>query len=1127
MTLQRAHNDERPEADDGFDDDSGSLPPFVLPTVASDCGGVSLVADAASIRLSGSLSLKTRTETTDAGPPQRVGHEVIGDYELVRELGRGGMGVVYEALDRRLNRRVALKLLPPNAVLDPKRLSRFQLEAQAVARLSHPHIVQVFDVGSSRGTHYLAMQLIDGKSLSSMLPTDADAEIERSRHALRDEPDDSTTSSERSAHHAERDGYVPCDTRDVVKWGQQVAEALDHAHKMGVIHRDVKPSNLIVDTHGDVWVMDFGLAQVADLPSVTLSGDLMGTLRYLSPEQAMARRIPIDHRTDIYSLGITLYELLAGQPAFPEISRADLLRHIIFESPRPLCRLRPHLPRELQTIIHKAIEKNPADRFPSAQEFADDLRRFLNDEPIHAKPPSLLEHAARWARHNRPLVAAGLLLLIAAAVVGWGVAGRLKVERDAVAVARDEARRNELKSRHNEWQSLVAQVGLTRRSDRAGRRDAAWKLIERAVELGRELSIVEDDKKRLRDEAIACLALHDDLSLDKEFTHTSGRYQLDFSPRGDRYARSAAAEGVEVHDAAGRLEFTLPPPFDGQGSSVSAQFSPATRWLMVHNVAPGREQSLVWDLESRQVCCTVPSEPGWPFTDFSRDGELLVTYVPAASSGEVRIIDLKTRDQVRAFPFPFVPINTIAGPQPNQMTFFRAGTGSTEICVWDITTGKQATSFSLPGEFRFGSWSRGGRWLAISDAEKNLVVWDAIQGQLGPIRRTNIHTYGFSSDDRLLAIETHREETEFWDLHKSRLSTISVGRFARFIDAPSTTAEPSESETLRPRVALYDSFHVSLYRIGQSREFRRLDLPLKKSHGALQAEFDAASRTLATATPGGVFLMDVLSGQVRQHRPSECRGVVFGVKSGQPTLFCGTTSCVETQPFFAEPQQFGDVSVLQSGTYGSASRHLAASRDGRCVAGIIEAAKARIWREDNPAEILLDGHSKASIIAISPDAQFAATSAWQGSGIWLWDARTGKFLKDIWPDAFSATCVFTADCQAILAGDSRRYRLIQVASGKSLWELRRRDASDASGWCAASPDGRLLAVTPDNAAVHLFDAKTFREVAILEQPDRSYDGAISFSPDGRWIARCSSQSVELWDLGHLQTELRRQGLDWE
>ena len=184
--------------------------------------------------------------------------------------------------------------------------------------------------------------------------------------------------------------------------GIQAAEALDHAHQEGVIHRDIKPANLMVDVKGHLWITDFGLARLQNDSGLTLSGDLVGTIRYMSPEQAIGQRAVVDQRTDIYSLGVTLYELLALEPAFDGRDRREVLRRIIEDDPRPLRSINPSVPRELETIIQKATAKEPQSRYLTAQELADDLRRFLEYKTIRARRPTAWEKVVKWGEDILP-----------------------------------------------------------------------------------------------------------------------------------------------------------------------------------------------------------------------------------------------------------------------------------------------------------------------------------------------------------------------------------------------------------------------------------------------------------------------------------------------------------------------------------------------------------------------------------------------------------------------------------------------------------------------------------------------------------------------------------------------------
>jgi serine/threonine-protein kinase len=393
----------------------------------------------------------------------------LGDFRLVREIGRGGMGVVYEAEQLSLRRRVALKVLPFAAALDARQIQRFRVEAQAAACLHHPHIVPVHGVGCERGVHYYAMQLIEGQSLAAIIaelrrlegldPADASAPglaaISTTELAARlltgdaadqarpagagpDTPTAAGTAPGRPAPSGSstrsRD-YV----RAVARLALEAAEALDHAHAQGVLHRDIKPANLLLDAGGRLWVTDFGLAQVRGDDRLTCSGDVLGTLRYMSPEQALGRRVVIDGRTDVYSLGVTLYELLTLRPALDGRDRAEILRRIAEQEPTPPRRLNPAVPVDLETIVLKATSKDPAARYATAGDLAEDLGRFLEGEPVRARRPSLVDRAAKWTRRHRPVVMTAALLLVAGTAMStWQAiratrAGTLAAQREREA----------------------------------------------------------------------------------------------------------------------------------------------------------------------------------------------------------------------------------------------------------------------------------------------------------------------------------------------------------------------------------------------------------------------------------------------------------------------------------------------------------------------------------------------------------------------------------------------------------------------------------------------------------------------------------------------------------------------
>jgi serine/threonine protein kinase len=370
----------------------------------------------------------------------------LGDFRIIREIGRGGMGVVYEAEQLSLGRRIALKVLPFALTLDPRQLQRFKNEARAAAQLHHQHIVPVYNVGSERGVHFYAMQYIEGQSLAEVIQqqqqlaragkaASAPAGNVRSESAVSYVPRSGAPAAETAVEPvgALATAYSKNSTqfhRIVAQLGVQAAEALEHAHQCGVIHRDIKPGNLLVEGHGQLWITDFGLAQFQTDAGLTHTGDLIGTLRYMSPEQAAGQRISLDQRTDVYSLGATLYELLTLQPPFLGTDRQTLLQQILHDEPRPPRAIDKSIPSELETIILKALAKVPAERYATARELADDLLRFLQHQPIRARRATLPQRLRKWARRHPSFVWAGVLLCVLTAAVSVISAGMIQEAYD-------------------------------------------------------------------------------------------------------------------------------------------------------------------------------------------------------------------------------------------------------------------------------------------------------------------------------------------------------------------------------------------------------------------------------------------------------------------------------------------------------------------------------------------------------------------------------------------------------------------------------------------------------------------------------------------------------------------------
>ena len=335
----------------------------------------------------------------------------MDDFRIIHEIGRGGMGVVYEAFQCSLNRHVAIKMLPKRGDV-----TRFRREAKAAGRLHHTNIVPVFGIGEHEGRHYYVMQYIEGRGLDALL-------------------------KERRA--AARGGaLVAPDNREVARIGFQAAEALAYAHTQGVIHRDIKPSNILLDAAGTVWVTDFGLAlDMNDPEGLTHTGDFLGTLRYLAPERISGRG---DARADIYGLGVSLYELICGRPAFEESDRAVLLEQVLHQAPPSPRQFDQRVARDVETIVLKAMARDPAHRYASASDLAADLRRFLEDRPIWARRVSTVERAVHWSRRN-PWLAGAICstfaaLALVAALAALYANQKVRIVNQQTRIANEQAK---------------------------------------------------------------------------------------------------------------------------------------------------------------------------------------------------------------------------------------------------------------------------------------------------------------------------------------------------------------------------------------------------------------------------------------------------------------------------------------------------------------------------------------------------------------------------------------------------------------------------------------------------------------------------------------------------------------
>ncbi len=853
-------------------DESLSIDEFVsaypeLPGLAACLQGLQLIKLTAPAIRDAVIPFARRLDTTSIEALTEA--ESLGDFRIVRMIAHGGMGVVYEAVQRSLGRRVALKTLPFGAGLDPRHLQRFKNEALAAASLKHPNIVTVYSVGCEHGVHFYAMDYIDGQTLaeliaqlqSSLGPNTGNNRLAgfRRRWFARFSPNrcahqpissapelpdglqDPLESRGASSDHAadvsnatsvemrpaaqtvssgQVDGSIAAVTNGqdffarVAQLGIAAAGALEHAHQMGIVHRDIKPSNLMIDSHGHLWVTDFGLARIDSNSNLTRTGELIGTLRYMSPEQAVGAKV-VDERSDIYSLGLTLYELATLQPAFAELDNKRLLDAVIHREPQAPRLVAPRMPRDLETILLKAIAKNAPDRYASASQLADDLRRFLQKEPIQARRVSPIRRVIRWVERKPWTVgwASSLLcLFIIGSFIVLKYQGQLRVAQVRF-VAERRAREAEL---------FFALLNDARRAEST--RDPGWtKLAADKVRDASALPHAVERSLELRNDLARYLTTVDLVSRGV-LTHRDHVFCLSFSPDGRRlavgYNLIAGEVPVELWDpATHQLQATLTFPADpnyvnrngrhGDGvrqitfSQNERHLAVGTRsgWLHCFDLAQSPPQLASWKGHNEEVRAVMFSRDSMQLLSAARDGTLCLWDVASQQLVKNQSVDGPLH-AVAWYGKQLIygsdkSISILKGPtlDPDGQTIQVAGEHiavSPNLPIAAVTDGGHLRLIALNdhsnplvttlADSQIGeahhevvdhvTYSACGSLLASGGADRTVRLWDASTGDL--LVRQWLGGNGnicpaFSPDGRLLAV-TAGDQTHIFDINGLELA---------------------------------------------------------------------------------------------------------------------------------------------------------------------------------------------------------------------------------------------------------------------------------------------------------------------------------------------------------------------
>ncbi len=1050
--------------------------------------------------------LETQACAAVAVVPDSGHFPLVPGYELLGVLGRGGMGVVFKARQLALNRIAAIKLIVGNA--SASQLIRFRQEAESVAKLQHPNIIQIFEVGSCPAGSFLALEYVEGGTLR------------------------------------EKVAGVQQPPRVAAQMVETLARAIHHAHDKMIVHRDLKPANVLMTTDGVLKVADFGLARSLDRESgVTMTTDFVGTPAYAAPEQVVGDYGPVGPATDVYALGVILYELLVGGLPFEADSIPVLLGRVVQSEPLSPRRLCPELDRDLETICLKCLQKDPRKRYASAAEFADDLHHFLAGEPITARPVGTLERVTRWTRRNpavASLLAAVFSLLVLLSVGGVIFSLRLgkalrtseesansaksaaveeQLAKQLAEVQRDAAQRAVRDGKEKLLQALTSEARAGRFSRRVGQRFATLDALRQAVGLARELGKPEATFVELRNLAVAALTLPDmkpDTAWVSSPTDMGNAWTITLADPAYKLTAIAHQQGTVSIRRIGTgpddcVEVARIPGF---GSEVSLGWSADGRHLAVLHWHTNYHRLQVWRIQDGTPLLVVNVPRNCLGFEFTPDGKQLIAIECPNGIADPRrtgaIYDLDGRKLIRSVSLP-----PGTGPRISHHPYrSELAIGLPEgVIRFDLNTEKEIARFPVSGLGQV-LWHPRGELLSISFAS-HFEIWDTTRGR----RNWRLDHYGeglrgqFNQAGDLFATSGWSGRLRLWNPHTGRELLGAMGTHSTF----------GPDDRLDLRFPGSTNNHVGpLSVIEPAREYRRLSVGVgdAEMNGFGGVSLHPNGRVLAVACSQGLSLQDVLTGgELAFIRGPMCRAVLF---EPDGSLLVKSIVGLHRWPFtvhLTDPTQLW-VGPLQPVLINARGESIARSLDGTVLAASSMHEGAFVWRRDRPQDALRLDHPDCRHVAVSPSSKLVATGAWNGRGIKVWEVSTGRLLHSLLPNAGATVPAFSPDGRWLFDWRGDRWSTADWSEGPK---------PPAGVWFGgSSPDGRLEAWNGKGFVV-LTETDTGRELVRLEDPNQDGLNGVVFSADGALLMGSTNDSfcVRIWDLRRLRRGLAELGLDWD